>query len=169
MPSFASADCFTYSTNTNFANSLRETPFDMARTCRPLRMKGSRRKMRRGLPSFGTVWHHPSRGGSTLTYAPRPQQNRWVSLAAQQQTYVARARKIKFREAKTSPTIEQLTRSRMRIPVLVYERKESHSICISSRGIGKDWFSPGDWRCSELCLSDSQATFTSQVRSTVLP
>ena len=31
--------------------------------------------MRRGLPSFGTVWHHPSKGGSTLTYAHRTQQN----------------------------------------------------------------------------------------------
>jgi hypothetical protein len=24
--------------------------------------------MRRGLPSFGTVWYHPSRGGATLPY-----------------------------------------------------------------------------------------------------
>lgn len=30
--------------------------------------------------------------------------------------------KVKLREAKTSPTVEQLTRSHMRIPVLVYER-----------------------------------------------
>jgi hypothetical protein len=36
---------------------------------------------------------------------------------------VARVRKIKLREAETSPTIEQLTRSHMRIPVLVYERE----------------------------------------------
>ena len=36
---------------------------------------------------------------------------------------MARARKIKLREAETSPTIEQLTRSHIRIPVLVYERE----------------------------------------------
>jgi hypothetical protein len=32
-------------------------------------MSGSRLKMRRGLASFGTVWHHPSMGGSTLSLA----------------------------------------------------------------------------------------------------
>jgi hypothetical protein len=37
---------------------------------------------------------------------------------------VARARNFKLREAKDSPTIEQLTRSHMRIPVLVYEREK---------------------------------------------
>jgi hypothetical protein len=36
---------------------------------------------------------------------------------------VAWERNPKFRGAKTSPTIEQLTRSHMRIPVLVYERE----------------------------------------------
>jgi hypothetical protein len=35
---------------------------DMARACRTLRMGGLRRKMRRALPSFGTVWHHPFEG-----------------------------------------------------------------------------------------------------------
>ena len=39
-----------------------------------------------------------------------------------QQTYVHGIRKLNLREAKTSPTIEQLTRSHIRIPVLVYER-----------------------------------------------
>jgi hypothetical protein len=44
-----------------------ETPFDMARASRPVRIRGSRRKMRRGLPSFGTVWHHPKTGGDNRT------------------------------------------------------------------------------------------------------
>jgi hypothetical protein len=46
-----------------------------------------------------------------------------MNLTPQQQTYVARARNLKLREAEISPTIEQLTRSRIRIPVLVYERE----------------------------------------------
>ena len=33
-----------------------------------------------------------------------------------------RVHKLTLREVKTSPTIEQLTRSRLRIPVIVYER-----------------------------------------------
>jgi len=37
---------------------------------------------------------------------------------------VARTRNFKLREAKTSTTIEQLTRSHLRIPVLVYEREK---------------------------------------------
>ena len=37
---------------------------------------------------------------------------------------MANARNVKLREAETSPTIEQLTRSHMRIPVLVYEREK---------------------------------------------
>lgn len=36
---------------------------------------------------------------------------------------MATARKIKLRGAETSPTIEQLTRTHMRMPVLVYERE----------------------------------------------
>ena len=36
---------------------------------------------------------------------------------------MAKARNVKSKEAETSPTIEQLTRSRRRIPVLVYERE----------------------------------------------
>ena len=42
----------------------------------------------------------------------------------QQQTYVARAKNLKLREVKTSTTIDQLTRSHMRVPVLVYEREK---------------------------------------------
>jgi hypothetical protein len=45
-----------------------------------------------------------------------------VLLPPRQQIYVDRIWKTKFREDKTSPTIEQLTRTHMRIPVLVYER-----------------------------------------------
>jgi hypothetical protein len=46
-----------------------------------------------------------------------------VNFAPRHQTYVAKAGKIKLKEAETSPTIEQLTRSRFRVPVLVYERE----------------------------------------------
>ncbi len=42
--------------------------------CKLLRLGGSGRKMGRGVSSFGTVWHHPSRGGATLPNSVQKQE-----------------------------------------------------------------------------------------------
>lgn len=55
-----------------------------------------------------------------------PTQNRlclaWEGYAPRQQIYLPKTWKFWLREDKTSPTFEQLTRSSMRMPVLIYER-----------------------------------------------